>query len=162
MLDAVDRKILTVLMQDGRASVETVADRVDLSPTPTRRRIRRLEKAGVIRSYRADVDPDKCGLTLAAYVFIKLRSRERKAIAEFEGRVAVLPEVLRCDLITGAHDYVLSLRMENMTRYNEYLREVLSELPGVFGIETSIVIGEVKPMTGPTVAPLESPGAGTR
>ena len=77
MIDRIDRKILTVLTNDGRASVESVAGAVGLSPTPTRRRIRHLEEAGVIRAVRADIDPEKCGLELAVYVFIKLQSRDR-------------------------------------------------------------------------------------
>ena len=144
MIDQTDRKIVTAVIEDGRASVEAVAEAVGLSPTPTRRRIRRLEEAGVISGYQAVIDPEKCGLELAIYVFIKLQSRDRKAIAEFEARVLDLPEIQRCDLITGAHDYILTLRLPGMKDYNRYLREVLAELPGVFGIETSVVIGQVK------------------
>lgn len=144
MIDKIDRKILTALTNDGRASVESVAGAVGLSPTPTRRRIRHLEEAGVIRAVRADIDPEKCGLELAVYVFIKLQSRDRDTIAAFEARIMELDEIQRCDLITGVHDYVLTLRLPGMTDYNRYLREVLAELPGVFGIETSVVIGKVK------------------
>ena len=144
MIDKTDRKIVTAVIEDGRASVEAVAEAVGLSPTPTRRRIRRLEEDGVISGYQAVIDPEKCGLELAIYVFIKLQSRDRKAIAEFEARIMELPEIQRCDLITGAHDYILTLRLPGMKDYNRYLREVLAELPGVFGIETSVVIGQVK------------------
>ncbi len=144
IIDELDRKIIVELIEDGRASVETVAEKVNLSPTPTRRRIRRLEEAGVISGYRASIDPLKCNLDLTLYVFIKLQSRDRRAIAKFEARIKDLPEVLRCDLITGPHDYVLSVRLPGMADYNNYLRNVLAELPGVFGIETSVVIGQVK------------------
>lgn len=144
MLDEIDKRIIVELIADGRASVETVAEKIALSPTPTRRRIRRLEDAGVISGYRASVDPLKCDLALMLYVFIKLQSRERRVIARFEERIKDLPEVLRCDLITGPHDYVLTVRLPGMPDYNEYLRNVLAELPGVFGIETSVVIGQVK------------------
>jgi len=74
-LDHLDRKILITLQQDGRASVERVAEQVGLSPTPTRRRIRRLEETGVITGYTARVDPAACGLDLSLYVFVKLESR---------------------------------------------------------------------------------------
>jgi len=73
-----------------------------------------------------------------------LQSRDRKTIAEFERRILELDEVQRCDLITGVHDYILTLRLPDMKDYNGYLRETLAELPGVFGIETSVVIGNVK------------------
>lgn len=144
MLDRTDQKIVSTLIDDGRASVETVADRVGLSPTPTRRRVRRLEETGVIAGYRADIDPDKCGLELAIYVFIKLQSRDRESIAKFESRILALPEIQRCDLITGAHDYILTVRLPGIRDYNRYLREILAEMPGVSGIETSVVIGQVK------------------
>ena len=144
MIDEIDKLIMTQLIIDGRASVETVAEKVGLSPTPTRRRIRRLEEDKVISGYSAAIDPAKCGLDLALYVFVKLQSRDRASIAAFETRVKELPEILKCDLITGTHDYVLSVRLSGMRDYNEYLRNVLAELPGIFGIETSVVIGQVK------------------
>ncbi len=143
-LDNIDKKIIHALTDDGRASVESIAETVGLSPTPTRRRIKRLEEGGVVKGYRADIDPEKCGLELAIYVFVKLQSRDRATIANFEARVLDLPEVQRCDLITGVHDYIPTLRLPDMKNYNQYLREILAELPGVFGIETSVVIGKVK------------------
>lgn len=144
MLDKIDRKIIAALSADGRASVETVAEAVGLSPTPTRRRIRALEDAGIIRAYRAEIDPEKCGYDLLLYVFVKLQSRDRKTIAAFEERIQRQPEIQRCDLITGAHDYILAMSISSMKDYNKYLREILSEFPGVFGIETSVVVGHVK------------------
>jgi len=143
-IDEIDRKIIVELIKDGRASVEAVAEQINLSPTPTRRRIRRLEEAGVINGYRASIDPLKCNLDLALYIFVKLQSRDRGTIAKFEACIKDLPEILRCDLITGPHDYVLSVRLSGMKEYDNYLRNVLAELPGVFGIETSVVIGQVK------------------
>lgn len=144
MLDAIDRKILQYLHEDGRASVETVASRIGLSPTPVRRRIRQMEEAGIIRGYRADVDLAASGLPLTLIVFIKLQSRDRSTIAQFESRIRSLKEVLNCRLITGSADYMLTLQVSDMAAYNDYLRVVLAELPGVFGIETSVVISDVK------------------
>ena len=143
-MDRFDKKILSCLIEDGRASVETVAERIGLSPTPTRRRIKALEEQGIITGYQASIDADECGFKLAIYVFIKLQSRDRATIAEFEKKVIRLPEIQRCDLTTGSHDYILSVRLPGMSDYNQYLREVLAELPGIFGIETSVIIGPVK------------------
>ncbi len=143
-LDKLDKNILAALTNDGRASVESIGEQIGLSPTPTRRRIKRLEDEGVVQGYRADIDPEKCGLEMAIYVFIKLQSRDRKTIADFEARILELEEVQRCDLISGVHDYILSLRLPDMNTYNQYLRKTLAELPGVFGIESSVVIGKVK------------------
>jgi len=150
MIDEIDKKILHELVKDGRSSVEAVAEKVGLSATPVRRRIRRLEQDGIVRAYRADIDLEKCGLELALYVFIKLQSRDRKSIAEFERLITSLKEVQSCDLVTGPFDYILTVRSPSMKAYNDYLRSVLAELPGIFGIETSVVIGQVKqPMAVP-------------
>lgn len=143
-LDATDRKILSVLSQDARLSVERVSEAVNLSPTPVRRRIRRLEEAGVIRRYTLEVDMKAAGYGLRLFAFIKLQSRDRATIAEFEARVGRLPEVTSCHLVTGAHDYILAMRLRDMETYNGFLRATLAELPGVFGIETCVVIGPVK------------------
>ncbi len=143
-LDKLDRKILTALQRDGRASVERVAEIVGLSPTPTRRRIRRLEQEGVIKGYAAVVDPVACGLDLSLYVFIKLERRSRGNIDGFEKAIERLPEVVSCDLITGSHDYLLIMHIANMHDYNYYLHEVIADIPGIVGIETSIVIGQIK------------------
>lgn len=143
-LDQLDKKILNTLQKDGRASVERVAEQVGLSPTPTRRRIRRLENEGVITGYAATVDPSACGLDLSLYVFIKLESRHRSNIESFEKAVQNMPEVISCHLITGAHDYMLVMHLPGISDYNHYLREVIADIPGIIGIETSVIIGEVK------------------
>jgi Lrp/AsnC family leucine-responsive transcriptional regulator len=143
-MDAYDRKILSALALDARRSVESVAQAVGLSTTPVRRRIKQLEESGVIRRYTLEVDMERAGYGLLLYVFMKLQSRDQTTIARFEDRIRHLPEVTGCALVTGPHDYVLTLRVRDMETYNRFLRSVLSELPGVFGIETSVVIGAVK------------------
>ncbi len=143
-IDAIDRRILHALSRDARLSVERVAEQVNLSPTPVRRRIRRLEEAGVIRRYTLGVDMKACGYGLQLFAFIKLQSRDRATIGEFETRVRRLPEVTSCNLVTGAHDYILGMQLKDMETYNTFLRSTLAELPGVFGIETAVVIGQVK------------------
>ncbi len=143
-LDQFDKKILTALQKDGRASVERIAEQVGLSPTPTRRRIRRLEETGVIAGYAARIDPAACGLDLSLYVFVKLESRHRSNIESFETAVQKMAEVVSCHLITGAHDYLLVMHLAGINDYNRYLREVIADIPGIIGIETSVVIGEVK------------------
>jgi Lrp/AsnC family transcriptional regulator, leucine-responsive regulatory protein len=135
------------VFEDGRASVETVAQKVGLSPTPVRLRIQRLREEGVIRGYRADVDLAKCGLELAVIVFVKLSNRDRASIAAFEKRVQSIGEITRCSLISGPFDYMLTIHASGMAAYNQTLRTQLAELPGVFGIETSFVISEVKTFT---------------
>ncbi len=143
-IDEIDKNILRALSKDSRMSIERVAEIVNLSPTPVRRRIKRLETDGLIRCYTLDVDMKKAGYGLTFYVFVKLQSRDQKTIADFENRISLLPEISNCALVTGSHDYMMTMRLKDMETYNSFLRSVLSELPGVFGIETSVEIGSVK------------------
>lgn len=144
MIDEIDRKILHNLSRDARLTLEKLSELVGLSPTPVRRRVRLMEEAGIIRRYTIDVDMDKCGFTQQVYVYIKLARRDREAISKFESRVRTLPQVSVCNLVTGSFDYMLEVHTRNMSEYNDFLRDVLAELPGVFGIETSVVIDKVK------------------
>lgn len=146
-IDDIDVQILQALAKDARLSVEKIAEQVNLSPTPVRRRLKRLEAEGVIRGYTIDVNMEQCGFGLMLYIFIKLQSRDRVTIADFESRVQQLSEITICHLVTGAHDYVLKAHMPDMETYNAFLRRRLSELPGVFGLETSLLIGRVKEMS---------------
>lgn len=144
MIDQIDAKILQELSRDSCQSVDRISERVGLSATPVRRRIKRLEEAGILKRYSIDIDLEKCGFGQLMYVYVKLQSRDRKTISKFEARIQTLSEVPVCNLITGAFDYFLEVRTKDMQAYNTFLRDVLAELPGVFGIETSVVINSVK------------------
>ncbi|MGG7519434.1 Lrp/AsnC family transcriptional regulator [Allorhizobium undicola] len=143
-MDKTDVRILHALSKDSRASVEAVAETVNLSPTPVRRRIKRLEDDGVIQNYSVAVDMKRCGYNLHLFILIKLKSRDSNTIADFERRIMNQPQITTCQLVTGPYDYILQVFLPNMEGYNDFLRSVLSELPGVFGLETSVVISPVK------------------
>jgi Lrp/AsnC family leucine-responsive transcriptional regulator len=143
-LDAIDIKILDTLIDDGRASVESVAERIGLSPTPTRRRIRRLEEEKVITAYRAEIDPDRAGLEIRLYVMVKLKARDRPTIDKFERIVHDTPEVQSCDLLTGQYDYILQIHLASMRDYHRYLRQFLENNDGISSIESNVVIGRIK------------------
>lgn len=143
-VDGIDKKILQELARDARQPIERLAAAVNLSPTPVRRRIKRMEDERLIRRYSVDVDMRKAGYTLTLVIFVKLQSRNHANIAEFEARVQALPQISRCVLITGAQDYILTMSVQDMDDYNSFLRSALAELPGVAGIESNVVITEVK------------------
>ena len=143
-MDALDKKIINVLLADGRASVEKVAEIVGLSPTPVRRRIRRLEEQKVITGYSAVVDAEKCGLGLALHALVTLTVGAEEIMSKFEAEVLKMPEIQRCDLIAGENCYIISMRVKDMKTYNAYLRKTLVNLPGVYAVETRFVIGAVK------------------
>jgi len=144
MIDDIDKKILHELSKDSRISIERLAENVGLSATPVRRRIKLLEEAGILKRYSIEIDLEKCGFGQLMYVYVKLQSRDRETISKFEAKVMLLPEVSVCNMITGAFDYFIEVRTNDMKAYNTFLRDILAELPGVFGIETSVVINPVK------------------
>lgn len=143
-IDDIDKKILRSLASDSRQSVEHVGREIGLSTTPTRRRVKRLEAEGVIRRYTVNLDMERTGYGLFLYIFIKLQSRDQNTLTAFEERIRELPEVATCSLVTGPHDYLLTIQTRDMKTYNQFLSSVLAELPGIFGIETSAVIRTVK------------------
>lgn len=143
-LDSIDIKILDYLVDDGRASVESVAERVGLSPTPTRRRIRRLEEQKIIAAYRAEIDPSIAGLEIRLHVLVKLQSRDRPTIEKFEKTVHETSEVQSCDLVTGQYDYILLIHLPSMKDYHRYLRQFLENNGAISSIESNVVIGNIK------------------
>lgn len=143
-LTGVDRKILRALQEDGRMTVQAIADRVGLSPSPCLRRIRRMEMAGVITGYSATVDQKAAGLPVSVFISIKLerqRARELDALAEAIGR---WPEVMEAYLMTGQFDFLLRVVCEDLSAYEHFLREKLTQIEGVASIESSFSLGAVK------------------
>src|ERR1700730_19215936 len=97
-LDAVDRKILGLLQEDGRMSLADLAGKVGLSPSPCLRRVRMLEEAGVIARYVAVLDQQSVGLPVSVFVSIKLESQREEALERFSKAITRWPEVLECYL----------------------------------------------------------------
>lgn len=143
-LDSTDIKILDTLIEDGRASAESVAERIGLSPTPTRRRIRRLEEEKIITGYRAEVDPEQTGLEIRLHALVKLKERNRREIEKFEKIVNETPEIQSCDLVTGQYDYILLINLPSMKEYHRYLRQFLENNHVISSIESNVVIGKIK------------------
>src|SRR5215472_13278624 len=106
-LDRTDARILDELQQDGRRSVVELAERIGLSGTPCARRIRQLEESGIIRGYAAIVDPARLGLTVQAFVQVKLERHTDENIAMFRRELEALDEVVGCYATTGEHDFML-------------------------------------------------------
>ncbi|WP_413719602.1 Lrp/AsnC family transcriptional regulator [Silicimonas sp. MF1-12-2] len=143
-LDRADKRLLAELASDARLSVAELARRVGLSKTPVQARLKRLEEQGVIRGYRAMLDPVKLGLDHVAFVEVKLNDTREKALAAFNDAVAEVGEVEECHMIAGAFDYLLKIRTRDMARYREVLGERVSSLPHVSHTSTHVVMQAVK------------------
>ena len=143
-LDRYDRRILEVLQEEGRISNQELADRIGLSPSPCLRRVKALEKGGVLTAYRALVDSRKLGLTLMALIYISMDRHTPDRFANFEAKVKELPEVLECLLVTGQDaDYQLKVIVRDMDAYQELLLNKITRIQGVTGVHSSFVLRKV-------------------
>lgn len=147
ILDTTDRRILDELQADGRLSNQELAERVSLSPSPCLRRVRALERAGVIRRYAAVLDPLQVGLGLLAYVTVKLEKRGKMPVDQFARAVESWPEVIACYSMTGDMDYLMRVQVENLEHYSRFIMDKLLKQPGVIDIKTNFVLERVKETT---------------
>lgn len=143
-LDRYDRQILEILQSDGRISNQALAERVNLSPSPCLRRVRALEAAGLITGYQALVDARRLGYGLTVMLLISMDQHTPERFAHFEARVAALPEVQECLLITGQEaDYQLRIAVVDMDDYQRLLLEHITRIEGVSGVHSSFVLRRV-------------------
>ena len=143
-LDAIDLRILRILQQDGRITNLELANQVGLTPTPTMERVKRLERAGVIRGYRAMVDRDAVGRGLLVFCSLRLSVHQLREMDAFRERIRSLPAIVSGWNVTGEYDYLLQVAVQDMAQYEAFLRHELSRLPGIERISTSIVLSTVK------------------
>lgn len=142
-LDAIDLKILEQLQANGRMTNQDLADRVGLSPSPCLRRVRQLEEAGVIGSYVALVNPEKVGLSVTAFVRVRLDRQDDRHLAIFEEAVSQFPEVMECYLMTGEADYQLRVLVTSLGEFEDFLRYSLTRIEGVGQVTTSFALRPV-------------------
>ena len=143
-LDQVDRKILAQLQTDGRMSLSDLAGKVGLSPSPCLRRVRILEREGVISRYVAVLDQRAVGLPVSVFVSIKLERQKQDALNQFAKAIARWPEVLECYLMTGPRDYWLRVVVPDLAAYERFVKQKLTRLDGIASIESSFALEQVK------------------
>ena len=143
-LTAVDRKILRALQEDGRMTIQAVADRVGLSASPCLRRIRQMERAGIIAGYSAVVEQKAVGLPVSVFISIRLERQRSHELDAFGAAISRWPEVMECYLMTGQFDFLLRVVCADLGAYEQFLRERLTQVEGVASIESSFSLGQVK------------------
>lgn len=143
-LDEISARILRELSRDGRISNLQLAERVGLSPSACLRRVAALERSGVIRGYRAVLDPGAMGHGFAAYLTVSLNEHTKAAQEGFERAVARCPEVRECHNITGAVEYLLRVEVADLAAFKLFHTERLGVLPQVRQIVTHVVMGSPK------------------
>ena len=142
-MDAIDRKILATLQAEGRLTVTELAQRVSLSAAPCHRRLRELERTGVIRGYRAIIDPAAIGLGFEVLVQVTMDREDAATISEFEHRLAEIPQARHAERLFGDPDYLLRVATAGLEAYQALRDEKLATLPGVQKLTSTIVMKRV-------------------
>lgn len=139
-LDDIDRRILTCLRLDARITNHALASEVGLSSSACLRRVRLLERSGVIRGYTAIVSGAAPDEGMVAIVQIELERQTEEYLARFENAVRRHPEIQEWYLMTGAGDYILRVQIAGIDDYGAFHRDILSRLPGVSRITSSFAM----------------------
>ena len=139
-LDSIDHRILDVLRRDGRISMLDLADRVGLSPTPCGRRVKRMEEAGVITGYAAQINRRALGLNVCVLVSVRLARHGPEGTREFLSAVARHPEITECLLVTGNLDYMLRIWVRDIEALGVFIRDVLQSIPAVAETTTMVIL----------------------
>ena len=152
-LDDIDRQLLAHLQENARLSNAELARRLELSPPGLQKRLRKLEKRGVIERYTALVDREALGYDMLCLIQVTLQRHQPEAIERFRALVRLMPEVLACYHITGEYDYLLKVMVRNRKHLESFLVEQLTPIPGMDKIRTSLVLSAIKDTTTLPVQP---------
>lgn len=143
-IDGKSDEIVRILERDGRISNIDLAERVALSPSACLRRVQELERSGVIKGYRAVLDPDKMGNGFCAYVAVGLSEHTKKAQTAFERSMALAPQVRECHNVAGAYEYLLRVEVADLNSYKVFHTDILGVVPQVNSITSYVVMGSSK------------------
>ena len=155
-MDATDRKLLDILQRDGRISNASLAEQLHLSPSPCLRRLRGLERDGVITGYRATLDRGRLGLGLTVFVELKVGEHTAVNAAAIAEILDAEAEVVSAHIVSGSADFLLEVAVADLAAYERLLFDVLLQLPSVIDVRSNFALREVKP-----AGPLPTRGGGT-
>ena len=142
-MDDIDRKILAELQREGRLTVTELADRVRLTPAPCHRRLRELERTGVITGYRAVLDPAAVGLGFETLVSVTLDRGDASTVAAFEAALAAVPQIRHAERLFGDPDYLMRVVATDLNDYAALRDQKLATLPGVQRITSTMVMKRI-------------------
>jgi DNA-binding Lrp family transcriptional regulator len=147
-LDPTDRTLLTLLQADGRMTNVDLAAEVGLTAPPCLRRLRSLEKAGVIKGYHAELNAAALGYGIMVFALVSLRSQAEDDLQAFEKHVATLPEVRECHMLNGEIDFILKIVAHDLQAFQSFLTSQLTTAPNVASVKTSLTIRTAKDEPG--------------
>lgn len=141
-IDDMDRQILRVLVEDGTLGAGAVGRAVGLSQPAAWRRIRRLTKAGVLAGRRVEIDLEQAGFGVTVFLGVKLATKGRVSLEDFERAVTAIPEVQTVQHVLGLYDYRLRVVARDLSDFERVLRRRIMTLPGVGEVEANVLLSE--------------------
>ena len=153
-MDTVDRKILALLQEDAALSIEKIATKVNLSSTPCWKRIRRLEKDGVIQKLVALLDAEKVGAGVTVFVAIKTNQHNREWLDHFANSVEDMPESLDFYRMSGEIDYLLRVVVSDIVAFDAFYQRLISRVP-LSDVTSSFAMEKIKHTTALPIATTE-------
>ena len=141
-LDKTDRDLLKILQRDAAQPTTRIADRLGLSQPATWRRIKRLREAGVLAGTRLQLDPEKAGFGVTVFLGVKLATKSRVSLEDFERAIGAIPEIQTVDHVLGLYDYRLRVVARDLADFERVLRRRIMTLPGVGDVEANVLLSE--------------------
>ena len=155
-LDAIDLQILNELQNDGRITNVELSERVGISAPPCLRRVRALEKSGLIRGYHADLNGKALGFEVTVFAMVGLHSQAEADLKAFEALVGSWPLVRECHMLNGEIDFILKCVAPDLSTFQSFLTEKLTPAPNVASVRTSLTIRQSKHLPGVPLEALET------
>ena len=147
-LDRIDRRILHDLQADGRMTNVELARRAGISAPPCLRRVRALEKAGLIKGYHAEVNAEALGFAVTIFAQVGLSSQAEADLKSFEALMASYPEVRECHMLAGEADFLLRIVATDWDAYQRFLTTRLTPAPNVSHVKSALAIRTSKAEPG--------------
>jgi Lrp/AsnC family transcriptional regulator, leucine-responsive regulatory protein len=143
-LDSTDRRILELLQANSNITNAQLSVEIGLSPAPTLERVKKLENAGIIKSYHAVVDPASVGMGVMTFVTVSLKGHNKENIEKFSKAIAGIEEVIECHHVTGQADFILKIIAPDIPAYQNLMLEKVSNIEVVDNMQSTIILSTFK------------------
>jgi Lrp/AsnC family transcriptional regulator, leucine-responsive regulatory protein len=143
-LDHIDRKVLEILQSNGKITNAQLSKEIGLSPAPTLERVKKLEMSGIIKSYHAQLEPEKVGLGVTTFVMVTLTGHKKETTMSFVDKANAIGEIIECHHITGTGDFLLKVISKDIASYQELMLDVINEIDEVASTQTMVIMSTFK------------------
>lgn len=143
-LDLIDRKILELLQTNSNITNAQLSQEIGLSPAPTLERVKKLETAGVIKSYHAVVNAGSVGLDVSTFVMASLKGHNKENITKFTKAIADIEEIVECHHVTGQADFILKIVSTDIPSYQNLMLEKMFNIEVVDNLQSMVILSTFK------------------